>query len=374
MSDKRRILIVDPSRVARAALVKHLRDDFDVREESDGQSAWQTLVLDSSISALITCINLERLNAYELARKLRENQLQRLHDLPVILLISQDTKTEEREQAKAQGINDFIVRGMSGDETRRRIERLVNWEITSDFSTTSPSSGAAETLPEFPDRTSLKQHLKTYLDQLADDNSQTCSIVAFGLTHADSIAKHFGKAVLEKISRRIALLIREKISRRDLVGCIGPGCFIIISPDTPLARSSTFAERICRTLASQNVQINKQRVRLETSMGISSLPGDVGCDASMLIQLAQDRLNTARNSPGTHVVSQPLNDTKDETSELVCRLMEHLKQTQQIGLAGLQMMPLLQLMEQQFHFGLPLKQMETLFRQDASQTHTDRSQ
>ena len=34
MSDKRRILIVDPSRVARAALVKHLRDDFDIREEN----------------------------------------------------------------------------------------------------------------------------------------------------------------------------------------------------------------------------------------------------------------------------------------------------------------------------------------------------
>lgn len=367
MSDKRRILIVDPSRVARAALVKHLRDDFDIREENDGQAAWQTLVLDSSIAALIACINLERLNAFELVRKLRENRLQRLQDLPVILLISQDSKAEEREQAKAQGINDFILRGMNGDEIRRRIERLVNWEITSDFSGPCSKDPSTETTSAFPDRPALTRLLDDHLKQTSHENTPGCSIVAFGLSSADALASHFGQAVVEKISRRIALLIREKISRRDGLGCIDPGCFLIISPGTPLSASHSFAERICRALASQNVQIGKQRIRLETSMGIASLPADLGLDAAELIQLAQDRLALARQLPGEYVVSQPPEENQNETTALIRKLMEQMKQTQQIGLAGLQMMPLLQLMEQQFHFGLPLKQMETLFRQDARQ-------
>jgi len=126
MSDKRRILVVDPSRVARTALVKHLRDDFDIREESDGESAWQTLVLDASIVAVVSAINLARTSGYELLSRLRENRLQRLSDMPFFLLISKDETAPNREQAKDCGVSDFIVRGMVGNEIRQCIGRLVN--------------------------------------------------------------------------------------------------------------------------------------------------------------------------------------------------------------------------------------------------------
>ena len=41
-----RILIVDESRIVRATISKHVRDLYDYREESDGEAAWQVLVLD----------------------------------------------------------------------------------------------------------------------------------------------------------------------------------------------------------------------------------------------------------------------------------------------------------------------------------------
>lgn len=37
-----RVLIVDDSRMVRASIVKHIRDRFDVRGESDGEAGWQT--------------------------------------------------------------------------------------------------------------------------------------------------------------------------------------------------------------------------------------------------------------------------------------------------------------------------------------------
>jgi DNA-binding NarL/FixJ family response regulator len=48
------ILIVDDSRVVRISLIKHLKDHFEIREESDGEAAWQTLVVDHSIKAVIS--------------------------------------------------------------------------------------------------------------------------------------------------------------------------------------------------------------------------------------------------------------------------------------------------------------------------------
>ena len=54
METIRRLLVLDNSRVVRATLSKHLKDDFEVIEEASGESAWQTLMLDSGILLYLT--------------------------------------------------------------------------------------------------------------------------------------------------------------------------------------------------------------------------------------------------------------------------------------------------------------------------------
>ena len=63
MKKLKRILVVDASRVVRAALAKHLHGEFEVIEEGDGESAWQTLMLDASIAAVISSPQTPRLAA-----------------------------------------------------------------------------------------------------------------------------------------------------------------------------------------------------------------------------------------------------------------------------------------------------------------------
>ena len=65
METIRRILVLDSSRVVRATLNKHLKDDFDVIEESSGESAWQTLMLDR-VSAVISGVHPLKLDAHDL--------------------------------------------------------------------------------------------------------------------------------------------------------------------------------------------------------------------------------------------------------------------------------------------------------------------
>ena len=68
-----RILLVDSSRTVRTGLAKHLDGRFDVREESDGEAAWQTLVLDNTIQVVISDLQLPKLNGFELLERLLEN-------------------------------------------------------------------------------------------------------------------------------------------------------------------------------------------------------------------------------------------------------------------------------------------------------------
>ena len=82
MVTKRKVLVADASKVVRASLAKQLAEHFDVREEASGESAWQTLVLDSAIVGVVAGVNLNRLDGLGLLERVRESKLAR-HYCPV---------------------------------------------------------------------------------------------------------------------------------------------------------------------------------------------------------------------------------------------------------------------------------------------------
>ena len=71
MTDPVRILVVDDSRLARMALASKLRGTYQVHEESDGESAWQKLLVDPSISAVISDLQMPRLDGAGLVQRVR---------------------------------------------------------------------------------------------------------------------------------------------------------------------------------------------------------------------------------------------------------------------------------------------------------------
>ena len=81
-----RILIVDESRIARAMLVKYIRERYDTREETDGESAWQVLVLDHSISLVICSLSLPVLDGNGLLMRVRSSRLARLCTMPMLMI------------------------------------------------------------------------------------------------------------------------------------------------------------------------------------------------------------------------------------------------------------------------------------------------
>lgn len=125
MTELPHVLIVDGSRVIRASLSRSLKDHFEVREETSGESAWQTLVLDSSIVAVISGLHLPKLDGFGLVEKLRTNKLRRLNSMPFYLIASDAMNEGERQQARVRGVTDFVPKGLGAAETERIIGILL---------------------------------------------------------------------------------------------------------------------------------------------------------------------------------------------------------------------------------------------------------
>ena len=106
-----RVLIVDDSRMVRATIAKQIRGTFDVREEADGEAGWQALLVDPTVSVVVSDIGMPVLDGYGLLERIRDSKVSRIHDLPVII-ISGEEDADSREKARQLGANDFITKGI----------------------------------------------------------------------------------------------------------------------------------------------------------------------------------------------------------------------------------------------------------------------
>lgn len=374
----RRVLVVDPSKVARSALAKHLRDSFDVREEADGESAWQTLVLDPSIIAIVCSTQLPRLNGLELLARIRISKLRRICDIPFLLLVSGNESVDDRLRAQETGVTDFIARGMTREEVLSCINRLVTWEFATNLTNSQILPATirhdnrlivADKEPDSPvhweplDSATLLAHLEASMLHL-DARGSTVGVITFGLDDAGSLSGQYGQKALLTIAKRLGKILHAKIGPNDRVGCDKHGRCIIITPDTSPASCLAFAQRVCRGLAQSHVAIAGAPINFKVSAGIASLPTDNPRSATQLLELACDRLQRAQAQGGTRIIAD------DSVESDFCLTPDFLIKLERfcasgssmpLGSIGKELMPLLRLMDREFAFGLPLDTIEQKF-------------
>ena len=87
--------------MVRAMLIRHIRDQYDFREEADGEAAWQVLVLDHSIELVICSLSLPVLDGDGVLVRVRSLRLSRLCQMPMLMISGDDEPAIER--AKAHG-------------------------------------------------------------------------------------------------------------------------------------------------------------------------------------------------------------------------------------------------------------------------------
>ncbi|MCP5268229.1 MAG: diguanylate cyclase [Zoogloeaceae bacterium] len=378
MDATRRVLIIDHSKVVRSALAKHLHGHYDVREEQDGESAWQTLVLDPTIIAVVAGAHLARLNGYELLTRLRSSKIRRICDIPFLLVVSGSESEEDRQLAKERGVTDFITRSMKRQEVIDSIGRLGNWDPTLSLTNANIAelgSAPAEIAATAPRQTVQKttalppgvlsdDAIAAYLDSClleAQSQQKQISVLRFGLDDHAELTERFGNEVTQTIAARVARVLKDKIGQGDHIGCENSSRFVIVSVDSSHASCTAFARRVCRGLANSQVTIAGEICNLKVSAGIVSTTPDEDTTADALISLAEERLGKALRKGGCRVVSDDIDPGAHLDAQYFTDLAGYFcpqTATLKLGSAGLHLIPLLKMLDQEFNFGLPLSELE----------------
>ena len=357
-----RILIVDESRIVRATISKHVRDLYDYREESDGEAAWQVLVLDHSIALVICSLSLPVLDGNGLLDRVRASKLTRLSQMPMLMIAGDNDEAIER--AKAHGASDFVNRGTGGAELLARIDTQLKLVQAQHQLKESLEQNVQNPETGLFTRKYVELQAVQAMSHAMRHNSEVSAMV-MGFDNIGALREEHGVDVAKQLQQRFISMLSSKIRKEDSLGHYAGSQLVVISPGTPAAACESFGNRLREAIRAANIAVHGQRLNLSVSVGVSNSPADAVVSAGALIELAGSRLKMAQQAGGTQVIS--CNPRADAVSSVVPALDQALalinegqvaKVMPHLAELGLQVMPLLRLLERRFGFGLPLAEIE----------------
>ena len=308
---KPRMLIADDSRIVRATLMKHVQGLFEFREATDGEQAWEALLIDPHIRLLITDLSMPKLDGYGLLLRIRNSKITRIRDMPVVVVSGND-EAGERERVIAAGATDLISKGIETTQLISRLDILSNLvETQRDF---EQSLEALVRLNPTADKRVLSSPAQLHADGLGMLKSTlgrgrnfVLLSVAIGMRHLalDGISATPPMLVVDAIGQ----LLQRTIRQSDRVAQTGPAEFCLVTGSINFSAAHNFANRICRAIASANLT-SRGAMHFIASCGVASLEGNglaITPDANglaTLLALAQRRARLGMLHARTGVIDE----------------------------------------------------------------------
>ncbi|SBT06155.1 Response regulator receiver modulated diguanylate cyclase [Candidatus Accumulibacter aalborgensis] len=352
-----RILIVDESRMVRTTLIKLVRDRYRFREEVDGQSGWQALVLDPSIQLVICALSPPILDDDGLLPRIRSSRLARLRQLPV-LMISGDNE-EANERARSLGVADFIGREIGAAELLARIDSLLQLAEVQSELRAEPGHHSQHPDTGLPTRQYVDRQATQAVSH-AMRHEGPVSVMVMAFDRFEALSQEHGGDLAKELQKRLAGMLANKVRKEDSLGHYSSNELAVVSPGTPYPACEAFANRLREAFAVANIAAHGKRLELSVSIGVANTPVDRVSSAGALLILAGERLHSAQQAGGNRVVAcanKPLNEVQvprlGHAIDLIkaghaSAVIPHLVPL------GKEILPFLELLERELELGLPL--------------------
>jgi two-component system cell cycle response regulator len=353
------ILVVDDSRIVRATIIKRIRDRFDAREEADGEAAWETLLVDPDIHLVISDLSMPRLDGYGLLERIRASKVPRIRNMPVIM-ISGDEDENARQRAKELGASDFITKGTGTAELLARLDSLVNLVHTRANLEEARSQAAVDKPSGLLTPVVLERQVEQALSY-SRRHGGAASVLVIGFDRLDVLAASFGSQTADALLVQFSKLMAGAVRKEDSLARWSESELAVATPGIDVGQAKTFSERIRDAVARASITLRGQQIKISVTVGVASVPTDEVADAPALLALAKQRMLKGQAAGGNRIVCgderAPVPARVDEALARIAAGDKAFKRSQ-LARLGLWMLPLLRIIDKEFHLGLPLVDIE----------------
>jgi diguanylate cyclase (GGDEF)-like protein len=296
-----RLLVADASRVVRTLITQQIRDRFDIREAIDGEAAWQTVLLDASIKLVVVDLNLPKVDGLDLLTRVRSSKVQRIREMPVILLAGDDD-LNERQRALQMGATDFILKNAAPGNLLSRLNVLVDLSRSREaLNEAQATLESARTIDPDTELLSLPFFDKQ-LDKMLSFARRNLGDVAIICIRVElAMPQQQGwEGESEQRMKLVGRTLAASVRLEDFATRSGSDEFCVGTQSTGLSAVLRFAARLRKVL--ENVEAAGPGVEVWTSIGIATLSEELRRSADELRSHSQKRAAQAQQSRARRIV------------------------------------------------------------------------
>ncbi|MFA7553210.1 MAG: diguanylate cyclase [Spongiibacteraceae bacterium] len=286
---KIRVLIIDDSRLIRAAASKMFGDEFDVVLAVDGTDGWEKINNDPDIQVVFTDLVMPEMDGFELLKLIRTNNKVAISNLPVIVATGADNPEVAKQKAISLGATDFITKPFDGLAIQARALAYAK------LHSTNKALRSQTTLDPLTGMMNSQGIQRQLVKDLAFVSRHGSSMTVMTL-EVDSFKDLFiqvGRAGAEAIVKKIASVVGASVRKEDSIARTGVAMFTVIMPLAQGHNSLELADRICQTVESFRAKLDGKRMKITISVGVNVIDADNQPDAAAVLDAAELALTQA---------------------------------------------------------------------------------
>ncbi len=270
---ERTVLVVDDSRFVRTTLKHIINGAVTVREEVDGEAAWQALQADDTIVMVFSDIDMPRLNGYGLIERIRKSPQPRIRELPVVVFSgSEDVKVEMR--ALRAGASEFISKYGEETDVLARIEGHLR-----------SAQGRRRPGPTLPVHPAVAEWRERY--DAARSERKATAVLCVRIVSYDELNYRLGRNVADELLNRVERALAQFSAAP--VARIAPTTFALLAVAANPAEMAASLRGVQERLATARMTYDGEVVQIQARCGIATAGGVAAYSLDDLVVLAQQR-------------------------------------------------------------------------------------
>ncbi|MDH5612353.1 MAG: response regulator [Gammaproteobacteria bacterium] len=321
-SQKPEILIIDDSKVIRAAATKMLGDGYVVREAVDGRDGWQQIQQNKAISVVFSDMQMPVMNGMELLASIRGAEDERIAGLPVIMITGQGDTDEVKQQVFEAGATDFIAKPFSSIDllTRAKSYAQLNAKVVELEKQTGH------------DKLTGLFNLKSYEEQgdkalsFAARHGVSISAVYLEIDGFQNIFLSHGKSVATQIIVAVAKRFEAVLRTEDVAARIGVAKYALLLPLTSHTHAKIVVDRVRASINKLVFDTGKEKIRIVLAAGMTSPEAKEGMQFADIMEQADATLKRALSKAGeklaSYIEAQPKQVVAEEAGEHLDRELQ----------------------------------------------------
>ena len=312
--NKVHVLIVDDSRLIRAAASKMLNpDEFTLQLATDGAEAWSMIQRDSSIQVVFTDLVMPEMDGFELLEAVRTSPDEAIQGLPVIIATGADNPEIAKQKALSLGATDFVSKPFDAMALRTRALSYANLHKTTQQ---LKEQSTIDVLTGLVNHKGFAFELDKQLS-FARRHQSHMAVMAIEIDGFKDVFIRVGRSGAENIVKKIAGALTESTRLEDTVARTGLATFAVSLPLAADSYALELADRICRKVEAFRARLDGKKMHITVSAGVCAVDTDLLVEKDTVFALAERALEKASTLGRSQIAQLSLKENYQADSTFI---------------------------------------------------------